>query len=613
MPQARVAPPTAPRTRLLTIVAQDPGVTIGDDHHILTTQVEVPAEVLAAGPWGHRVQIIDYDASSHTLYAPRADAYADVEDGKYVDPFKGASDEQLLGDPQFHAQNVYAIAMRTLAMFEKALGRRVGWGFQGHQLKIAPHAFADANAFYSAKDEALVFGYFPARDDAKPTARGGAGMIFSCLSHDVVAHESTHALIDGLRHRFIDPSSPDQAGFHEGFADTVALLSVFSLRDVVDTLLDLDGMRAKGEKPNPETRSRTVAASKLTAPALRKSALLGLAEQMGEAMKGVRGDPLRRAGELAPSTEYLKKKEFREPHRRGEILLAAIMNTFLEVWTTRLKGVKEVTPGQLDRLRVVEEGANIAEYLLTMAIRALDYTPPVDLRMGDFLSAMLTADTELRPDDSLYHFREKLLASFAGYGIEPASKGTADAPGCWVAGTVDALTYNRTHFESMLHDPDEVFWFIWENRKQLGVYEGAYGHVLSVRPCLRIAPDGFALRETVVEFMQVLDLTASELPNVREHREEREVGMGTQKPPDMSDKQPVRLYGGNTLIFDEYGRLKYNIHNGITDAARQTERLAYLWEAGFFSADAAELHKFSNMHLRRAIDLAVLEDRSEEW
>src|SRR5918993_1424458 len=55
----------------------------------------------------------------------------------------------LLEDPRFHAQNVYAIIMRTLARFEFALGRRVGWSFLGHQLQVAPHAFADANAFYS--------------------------------------------------------------------------------------------------------------------------------------------------------------------------------------------------------------------------------------------------------------------------------------------------------------------------------------------------------------------------------------------------------------------------------------------------------------------------------
>src|SRR5262249_8804805 len=140
-------------------------------------------------------------------------------------------ESKILGDPHFHAQNVYAIIMRTLARFEFALGRRASWGFGQHQLKVAPHAFADANAFYSEADEALGFGYFPGRD---------GNIVFSCLAHDVVVHETTHALVDGLRERFTDPSSPDQAAFHEGFADIVAILSVFSLPDVVRKLMDVD-------------------------------------------------------------------------------------------------------------------------------------------------------------------------------------------------------------------------------------------------------------------------------------------------------------------------------------------------------------------------------------
>ena len=601
--------PALPRTRTLTIFAQDPAVR-GADGRILRACVTVPAEALAAGPWGHRVQIIDYDASTGTLYAPRALDEDAADDGSDRDPYAGVADDAvLLADPGFHAQNAYAIAMRTLAHFERTLGRRVGWGFAGHQLKIAPHAFADANAFYSADDEALVFGYFPADDGT---------MVFSCLSHDVVAHESTHALVDGLRRRFTDPSSPDQAGFHEGFADVVALLSVFSLPKIVDALL----AGAAGDRPVNEANGRrrrgaraptapTVAAEQLTPEALRFSALLGLAEQMGQAMSGVRGQPLRRAAELKPSRDYLEDPAFREPHRRGEILLAAMMNAFLEVWTARLRGVREVSPGRLDRLRVVEEGVNAAEYLLTMAIRALDYTPPVDLRMGDFLSAMLTADTEIRPDDTKYEFRRHLIESFDAYGIAPAST-TADAPGCWKTGVAGALSYTRTHFESMLRDPDEVFWFIWENRKALGVYGDTYGHVLSVRPCLRVGPDGFTLRETVVEFMQLLQLAAGELSGVVDEKTEGRPSV--QKPADMPDDTPVTLYGGNALVFDEYGRLKYNIHNGITDARRQSERLAYLWEAGFFTPGGRQaLSAFSQMHLRRALDLSVLTDRREEW
>src|SRR2546423_4188300 len=172
--------PPKPRTRRLTVIAQDPGVTVRGK--ILTTEVEIPAEEVAPGPRGYRVQVVDYDASAGVLYQPRE--YEPLQDGQYLDPFKEEAarpdNSGLLSDPHFHQQNVYALVMRTLARFEFALGRRVSWGFLGHQINVAPHAFADANAFYSERDQALVFGYF----------RGVSGqIIYSCLAHDVVVHE----------------------------------------------------------------------------------------------------------------------------------------------------------------------------------------------------------------------------------------------------------------------------------------------------------------------------------------------------------------------------------------------------------------------------------------
>src|SRR5204862_3501125 len=179
------------------------------------------------------------------------------------------------------------------------LGRRVGWSFRGHQLKIAPHAFAEANAFYSRRDRALLFGYF---------AGSKGDTVFTCLSHDVVAHETTHALLDGLRERFRDPSSPDQAGFHEGFADAVALLSVFAVPEGVRLLVD----RAAGSSAG-RARGDRVAAAAVTPEALRESTLLGLAEEMGQEMAAVRGAALRQSAKLTPSPKYLDQDEFLEP------------------------------------------------------------------------------------------------------------------------------------------------------------------------------------------------------------------------------------------------------------------------------------------------------------
>src|SRR3974377_1407123 len=86
------------------------------------------------------------------------------------------------------------------------------------RLRVHPHALREANAYYSPDKLALLFGYFNANDENTGEQRPG-GVVFSCLSHDIVAHETTHALLDGMFKDFVVPTNPDVLAFHEGFAD----------------------------------------------------------------------------------------------------------------------------------------------------------------------------------------------------------------------------------------------------------------------------------------------------------------------------------------------------------------------------------------------------------
>lgn len=601
---ARQAP--LPRTRRLTVIAQDPGVT-GPDGQVLTTEVEIPAEELSPGPRGYRVHVVDYDASTDTLYSSRR--YDPPVDNCYIDPFKDTVDRgranDLLAEPAFHAQNVYAIAMRTLARFEFALGRRVNWGFPGHQLYIAPHAFADANAFYSEEDQALAFGYFfvPGSASRRP--------VFTCLSYDVVAHETTHAILDGLRERYTAPSSAEQAGFHEGFADIVSLLSVFSLKDVVRNVLM--SFNPKGTD-GLEIKNNRIPTASITRDNLEASLLFGLAEQMGAELSGLRGNALRRSIAIKPldpaarprPIPYLERREFSEPHRCGEILVAAVLDAFLEVWLARLnryiQSDDKIT--EIDVSIAVEEGSEAADHLLNIAIRGLDYMPPTDIRFSDYLSAILTCDRETVPDDSRYGYREKLRNAFASYGIRPAPK--ADKDGFWRMAD-NGFRYDRAHFDSMLRDPNEVFRFIWDNRYELKIeseldyHSKTYMKVQSVRPCIRIGPDGFTVRETVAEYVQMTALRFDELADVGI------VDISADIPLD----QEITLYGSGTLIFDEYGQLKYHVKNSIFSQTNQAARISYLWNAGYYSDPAYTKNLFSRMHLGRT--LAVNIDRSEAF
>src|SRR5207237_2519883 len=133
------------------------------------------------------------------------------------------------GDPRFHQQMVYAVAMTTIRHFEQALGRKALWAPRHYtetdsgdeeyvqRLRIYPHALRQANAYYSPQKKALLFGYFPA-DASDPAEHLPGGMVFTCLSHDVIVHETTHALLDGLHRRFLAPSNPDSPPFPPAYS-----------------------------------------------------------------------------------------------------------------------------------------------------------------------------------------------------------------------------------------------------------------------------------------------------------------------------------------------------------------------------------------------------------
>jgi len=62
----------------------------------------------------------------------------------------------------------------------------------------------------------------------------------------------------------------------------------------------------------------------------------------------------------------------------------------------------------------------------------------------------------------------------------------------------------------------------------------------------------------------------------------------------------VEIFGGASLVFDEYGRLKYQIGNRLENAVRQTARLKYLWESGYYDRPARDSSHFAEAHLARA-------------
>jgi hypothetical protein len=424
-----------PAKRPLRIFAFDPMLARLDSTKVIT--VSVPNEPLSPGPQGRRVEVIDYDGVNECMYPPVDLDSASVLMRMGMDPVES--------DPRFHQQMVYAVAMKVIDNFDFALGRRIG--FRGGRLRLFPHAFLGQNAYFDHKLRAVLFGYFPAEQGKQgPNLPGQT--VFTCLSHDIIAHEVTHALVHRLRPRFREPSNPDVYAFHEGFADIVAIFQHFSFERI---------LRDEIQRTHTDLSNRTPLAE--------------LASQFGHATGG--GQALRSANLEADPQQYTT---LIEPHDRGSLLVAAVFEGFFQTYQRRTRDLLRIASGGTGRLpegdlppalvkRVAAEASATAQSILTMCIRAFDYLPPIDVTFGDFLRALVTADFELSPRDSVGQ-RALTVEAFRRRGIHPEGVSSlADVSLLW-----DAPEWNLPQF------PNEIVKDLASAAREFGRAGG--GHVV---------------------------------------------------------------------------------------------------------------------------------------
>jgi hypothetical protein len=562
-----------PPCRPLRIFAFDPSAgTNLETFHLNETTTEVAWEAqLLPGPVGDYLEVVDIDPPNNAAYLP--------VDLNRPELLAQCGLQPSVGNPQFHQQMVYAVAMKTIQHFERALGRVALWAermgtidgkFQHRfvrRLRIYPHALREANAFYSPEKRALLFGYFSANAaDVGDNLPGG--IVFTCLSHDIVAHETTHALLDGLHPRFKEPTNLDMLAFHEAFADIVALFQHFSLADALKDQI----AKSRGK--------------------LEVAELLGsLAKEFGQAIghrKALRvaiGTPPKR-------TDYDSSTE---AHARGAVLVSAVFDAFLKIYANDTAGLFRLAsggtgvlpPGQIPHELVeqlAQSAAKIASRVLGICIRALDYCPPVDLTFGEYLRALITADYDLVPHGGQL-YRVAFVQAFRARGIYPPGVNNL---------AIDALVWEKP--ESALDGLAELFaarqskWSLSSDRHQayvtsndearaihnwisakaapqtlrmLGLYktdrrraatidnvrgEISKLEVHSVRPLRRIGPDGQILDNVVIEITQSF------------------------RPRDDGG-----LYrGGCTIICDrESGEVRYVIRKRVGHRGRREEELAF--------------------------------------
>jgi hypothetical protein len=205
-----------------------------------------------------------------------------------------------------------------------------------------------------------------------------------------------------------------------------------------------------------------------------------------------------------------------------------------------------------------------------MAIRAIDYCPPVEFEYEDFLEAILLSDRQVAPDDE-HRYRESVEAGFAAYGIGRPPRQVVEMMKLKVR-----PKYERFSLPALQSDKDEVWRFLWENDKLLRIPLDFVTTVESVRPSIRVGPDGFVVRETVVTYVQQVDGTAAELQALSQHVRSPLTDCVLEIPDRISSDTDLRMYGGGAIIFDQFGRPKFHQHKHLLDWERQSRRLEYL-------------------------------------
>jgi hypothetical protein len=564
--------PDDPLYRPLHIYALDPALSKLEGW---VAVVNVPFEPVERGFRGHVFEVDAHDGGTGEDYRHLNldDRAVLLNDGRRPSP----------SDPLFHQQMVYAVCSLVYAAFKKALGRHLAWGFtqpgsadRRTRLRLRPYAMLEDNAYYDKEAGELAFGYF--RADEKVHGRNlPRGLVFASLSHDIIAHEVTHALLDGLRAHFTVPSAPDVLAFHEGFADLVAIFQHFSYREVVETAIG----RARGELHDA-------------------GILTNLAQQFGQTMGEERG--LRSAIEVNPLTPRRYAPEEMEEHELGSVLVSAVFDAFMAVFRRKTArdlrlathGSGLLPPGDLPpelRDLLAEKASRLAAQFLTICIRAIDYCPPVDIELGEYLRAVITADHDLVPDDP-WAYREAWVDAFRVRQIYPRGVDSLseDAlrwrPPFKSVRPIEALTFAELKFAGDPANPASA--------RELRRQAGAFGYVVSRPEYLEVfglAPAGHPRlgKDTV------------DPPRVQSIRSSRRVGPDGQVVFDLiaevTQTRKVRgrggergfdFLGGSTAVIGPDGLVRYVVSKSVLNEERLKRQRAFmssdrgrlLWKSG---------------------------------
>lgn len=322
---------------------------------------DIVEEWFGDGPTTERVAVVDTDLVTKTTYPP----------AKYVPPAKGRvlgryaiQEPHHVDSRTFNQVSTFATVMKTIRLFEErdTLGRRVDWAFGRPQLTVLPRAGWGENAFYRRERGSLEFHYFFSHHDPSQ-------IIYTSMARDIVAHETGHAILDGIAPRLWEGLTAQSLALHEAIADLTALLVSIRSRVLRSAVLKRTGGSIE-----------------------HSSHFSAIGEEFGLA---------RGSGALRDLKNDLQMSRTprEDPHRLSQVLSGAFYAVLVKMhrWRTEAEAARKGCS------LYSASGYGLwtaAEHLKRMTLRALDYLPPGEVSFADYGSAILAADEASHPDDT---------------------------------------------------------------------------------------------------------------------------------------------------------------------------------------------------------------------
>lgn len=435
---------------------------------------------LHAGPVGPDLAVFDYDRERDRVHPPATPGSS------------GGFPDYDLDDPRFHQLNAYAIAAGAIDLAEFELGRLLDWGFDGNRLIVLPHAGYLANAFYEEDTHSLQFYSFRQADDS---------IYHTSLVHDIVAHETGHALLDAVRDRYTEGNHRETAAIHEAVGDLAAVFAAFSHRVVREQFLASAGRTLRG--PNM---------------------VASIAEDFETSADGALA--LR---DLAAPVDPGLFDQTTDPHVLSLQLTGAIWEALIRMYEVNLTRVDAEPAFKLARTA-----------LQRMVVRALDYLPPADATFAEFASAIYRADRFANPTDD-HGYRAIVATVFADRGLIGSASDIADESDTKAAWPGLPPSWPRL-------TAAEAYVFLDQNRRRLALSTQATYRDFVVRDLQVVSrpPDHTAIDAVVLSYEYPVDI---------------ELDVGKFGP---LGGYWLPIWGGGTLVFDVDGRLRHHAEKPVT-------------------------------------------------